>query len=304
MAKASKAKSVITWEEFLRKADEWNEDDNSLIESVKEETYQKIGSIQGTHRPIAHPTRVPDGKRNVRKYDKAFLFIGAHVEAVLQSGMGALKLTEDVAREQLISEFKNYFRFHPDLTEFHFPSPNEFNPNSNPHFCYQYDVDKTRYMLQLCSVYAYDDMKAVVKDFMEKHGSIAAVAHVYFNGHGAELKDMKSQLVFKQPMKSNQNLNTIIADMTGIFNESIKSGILEKSHLLFCQCHAYQHKKTKGDQMYIAHFTSCDHKATNFELVPGELRCDEILTVLDSHHVELEQYAQKLDQYMHDINRL
>ena len=80
--------------------------------------------------------------------------------------------------------------------------------------------------------------------------------------------------------------------MSDILDKSNILDILKKMHVVFCQCHAYRHTKTDDDRIDIVHFTSAMHEGTNFELQPGRLQCDEILTVADSHHLELEEYAR------------
>ena len=204
------SKSVLSRERFQRKTEKWNEGDNRLIESVRNDTYQKVQSTRGTHHnTFSRNVPVPEGKEHVRTYDKAFLFIGAPLEDELQSGIGPLKLSENAAKEQLISEYRNYCKLNPELKTFDFPPSHEFDSATETHFAKKFDMNETRYFLQLSSVDSYEKMMTIVKDFMKKNGSQAAVAYVYFNGHGAELENMKSQLVFKQPMKSNQTLETV-----------------------------------------------------------------------------------------------
>ena len=307
IAMACAAGSLRSWEQFQWKAAKWNEDDNRLIASVREEAYKKIRSIRSTHySSVPKNETVTEGTAHLRKYDKAFLLIGAPVEDEVEQEEETLTLSENAAKEALIFEFMNHCKLHPELKYLKFPSLDGLNHRSNTHFASKFDIGETRYFLQLCSVYTYDEMKEIVKRFMKNCGGHAAVAHVYFNGHGAELGKLKAQLVFKECMRNNQDLETVQADLSEILNESNKFGILKKMHLFFCQCYGHQHHKTEDDRIDIIHFTSDDHPYTWFEydFEIEELECDQIMSVKDSHHLEMEDYARKLEQGVKDMKIL
>ena len=284
--------SAITWEEFQHKAEKWNEDDKYLIQSVKETVpiTSTLGIVSDGASSPASPW--PEGIK--AKYDQAFLFIAAPVKDEVAHNKKMCEVSEEMAKEQRIFEFRHYCASHPDLKNLHIRSRDKFDPLSNTHFIHECD---TGILLQLTSVYSYGEMKVIVQDFMEKYGSKATVAHVYFNGHGAPLDNTHSQLVFKEPMKEDENLDTVQADMSDILNESNKSGLLEKMHFVFCQCHAHLRQEVQNPLMNVVHFTSERAKKTH---VTGYFQSnrDKIVTVTDSRHTELQSYVSKLAERM------
>ena len=294
MAMADAATHILSWEEFQQIATEWNEDDESLIEFLMTESDQEEISIRSDcGSSLSSNEAAPEGQGNAT-YRKAFLLISAPYEQDVRYQKKTVKLTEEAAKQQYRLEFRNYWKIHPHVAMLQFPSLDKLDPSSNTHI-FTYNTESI--LLQLSSVYSYDEMKATVKGFMEENGSKAMVAHVYFNGHGARLNDTQAQLTFKYPMKSNENLDTVQADMSNILNKSrVKLGRPNKLNLVFCQCHGHRRQEATNPLMDVVHFTTDVRPYSHARYLPATLVCDKILTMEDSHHVQLEEYAYEMQE--------
>ena len=80
---------------------------------------------------------------------------------------------------------------------------------------------------------------------MAKYGRQAKIVSVYFNGHGeSEEGEENARLSFHEPMRQDENLDTVLRDLNAILQKSNTDELPLMFNVVFCQC--YGHKYHDG----------------------------------------------------------
>ena len=268
---AAAATRLSSWEELRQELEEWGEEEKEFIAFVKEE-------LSREHSQSGEYEYNDDDDE---PYEQAFLFIVAAKDAKIKYR----KMESSEVKKQRISEFQNFCKIHPYLKEV--------------------DLDDVKPPNVLATVDSFEDMKTVTKDFMEKYGHKAIEVSVYFNGHGKSLDGENAQLSFKNPMKKEENLNTVLEDLNGILQASGTNKLPSKFNIVFCQCYGHKHQMEEiyDPRMHVICFTDDDKPKTRSRLEYHNryAPATENLRVRFSHHVELEEYGKELAKATGDL---